>query len=113
MKKLFFTVLILSLCNCGSSDKPENLLSKEQMVGLQIDFQILDEQIAALRVPKDSGNSIYLVYSDSIYTKHGVTKKAYLENYDYYINQKDELVEIYEAIVDSLSLEERLTKTEE
>ena len=113
MKNLFFVVLILVLCNCGKSDKPDYLLSKEQMVGLQMDFQILDEKIGALRVSKDSGNSIYLVYSDSIYKKHGVTKEVYLQNYDFYINHSEEFIEIYEAVVDSLSLEERLTNIEQ
>lgn len=96
---------------CGNGDnKPDNILSREQMVGLMIDMQIAQTRVADLRVGKDSAQKVYDQYHEYLLSAHVVEDTTFYESLRYYLNRPQDLNFIHEAVLDTLNL--RLQKIE-
>ncbi len=96
---------------CGSTDeKPENILSKEQMVELMIDMQIAQTRVNNLHLRKDSSQKVYDQYHAYLLSEHVVEDSAFYESLRYYLNRPIDLNFIHEAVLDTLNL--RLQKIE-
>ena len=96
---------------CGNGDdKPENILSKKQMVGLMIDVQIAQTRVNDLRLKKDSAQQVYDQYHAYLLDKQVVEDSAFYESLRYYLNRPNDLNLIHEAVLDTLNL--RLQKME-
>lgn len=96
---------------CGNGDdRPENILSKEQMVDLMIDVQIAQTRVDNLRVGKDSAQKLYDKYHAYLLSEHVVEDSAFYESLRYYLNRPHDLNLIHEAVLDTLNL--RLQKIE-
>lgn len=89
------------------------MLSQAEMVGFMIDMHIAEARINDLSVRRDSAVYLFETMEDSLYKKHGIAHDSiYLASYEYYLNNIGEMENIYSAVVDSLSLRERLSKME-
>lgn len=116
MRKVFLViVLVTTLSACvKQQEKPKTVLSEPEMVALLIDMHIAEARIANLSVRRDSSIYLFEIMEDSLYKKHGIAHDSiYLASYEYYLNNLGEMDKIYSAVVDSLSLRERLSKMEE
>jgi len=108
MKKIFLLTAII-LFGCQKEKKiPAGILSQERMVALEIEFQLLEARLKLLAVDRDSGMILYEVFSKEILEKLEVDRKQYEESYIYYMEDIEGMDLIYAAVVDSLSLRERL-----
>ena len=87
---------------------PEHLMTKEQMVPFLIDIHIAETKIKILKLDYDSSMAFFRKLEDEIYQKHQVTDSIYLLSYNYYMDQPALLLEIYEQVIDSLSLREKV-----
>ena len=110
MKKLFLIFLTIAIFACVRKDKPpEDIMSKEQMVSFLIDLHIMEAKINVVRFPKDSTISIFPEVEKALFKKHNITDSIYFKSYQYYLNDMFEMEKIYTAVVDSLSLRERIS----
>lgn len=92
---------------------PEGILPKEKMVSFLIDLHIAEARINDLNLRRDSAEKFFKVVEDSLYRKNGIADDSvYIRSYEYYLNDVQGLDDIYSAVVDSLSLRERLSKEE-
>lgn len=109
MKNIFLISLIGLLFSChtepGISDE---IMSKEEMISFLIDLHIIEAKITNVKVPPDTVKVFFPQIEDSLYVKHNVTDSIYMRSYQYYLEHVDEMEEIYTAVVDSLSLRERM-----
>lgn len=114
MRKVFLIlVAFVSFAACNNANKPpEGILSKEKMVGILLDMHIAEAQVNTLSINRDSSRLIFHHYEQEIYEEHNVADSIYLASYNYYLGQVKDMDEIYSAVVDSLSLRERLLNTE-
>ncbi|MTI32708.1 DUF4296 domain-containing protein [Xanthovirga aplysinae] len=124
MKK-FFLILSLGLAfSCDTkksvplSPKPDSLLSEEQMISFLVDVQILEGKIKALNLKRDSAEVLFTYYEKELYKEHGFSDSVYLKSYRYYLENTEEMADIYQAVYDSLELrnkafEEKLKKKKE
>ena len=111
MKKFFllFIAIAIVVLGCVRKDKPpEDLISKEQMVSFLIDLHILEAKINTTRFPKDSVEIIFPEIEKELFKKHNISDTVYFKSYLYYLNNMFDMEEIYAAVVDSLSLRERI-----
>jgi hypothetical protein len=108
MKKIFI-LTVLILFGCGQKKKvPEDVLSIETMIVVEMDFQLLEAQLKSISIPVDSAELLYSTFSEEIYEKHGVEKAQYEKSYTYYMEDIEGMDKIYAAIIDSLSLRQSL-----
>ena len=118
MRALLFclTFLFASACNSSSElvEKPDNLLSEQQMVSFLIDMHLLEAKMSYIgtRDP-DSLNLLFNNYEHHLMEKHGIDETTYQQSYAYYLDHMGQLKEIYDAVVDSISVLNSLEKKQD
>jgi len=111
MKKIFllFIAITIVVFGCVHKDTPsEDLMSKEQMVSFLIDLHIMEAKMNITRFPKDSVEAIFPEIEKELFKKHNISDTIYFKSYQYYLNNMFDMEDIYAAVVDSLSLRERI-----
>lgn len=104
---LFFVVA----CNrLKGPDKPENLLSKKEMVSIIIDAKIISSASSInKRTMQDSG----VVINDYVFKRHNIDSLQFAESNNYYAFHVKEYDAIYTMVSDSLEkLKEKLKEQE-
>lgn len=106
------TIFVFSCFACeDSKTSPEGVLPKEKMISFLIDLHIAEARINDLNLRRDSAEKLFQVVEDSLFIKNGIENDTVYDNsYEYYLADIEGLDEIYSAVVDSLSLRERLSK---
>jgi hypothetical protein len=108
--KLWILGCVLGMA-CGSQDdKPDHILSKEQMVALMIDVQMAQTRVNELRLKKDSAQKVYDHYQGYLLEAHEVKDSVFYESLQYYLNRPVDLDLIHEGVLDTLNF--RLQKIE-
>lgn len=102
---------MLSFLACDRKEiTPHGVLPKEKMVSIFIDMHIAESQISSLNLKRDSSKLLFEHYEQKVLEKHNVSDSLYKESYNYYLYNVNDMEKIYDAVIDSLSLRERITK---
>ena len=100
-------MLMLSACDEHNtlSEPPPQLLSQSQMVSFLIDLHLAEAKMNHIEVRNtDSLEIIFRNYEQHLLNQHGFTDSVYLRSYEYYLDHMELMNEIYEDVVDSLSV---------
>ena len=108
MKKYFLILVIAFACSSESEDKPVNLMTKGQMVAFLIDSHLIEGKLQTIKIDVDSLKLIFLDLEKELYQIHHIDSEQFMKSYHYYLHEVDELGDIYEAVIDSLSLREKM-----
>lgn len=112
MKKFFLGLLLIFFFSCIHTDKPPaDIMTKQEMINFLIDLHIVEAKINILSVPPDTVKKFFPEIQDNLFEKHHITDSVYYKSYQYYLTHVDEMEEIYSAVVDSLSIRERVLNT--
>ena len=103
MKK-YLIILGIALVACEQEQSvPKDLISRENIIPLIVDIQILEEHYHRLFARPD----LYIDALDSasqiIFEEHEVTKVQFNNSIDYYAENADTLFSIYEAALDTIN----------
>ncbi len=105
--------LFILLFGCvNKPTPPAGIMSQQEMVDFLIDLHVIEAKVSMSRIPNDSVKLFFDEVEDSLYRKHHVTDSIYKKSYQYYLEHIDLMEEIYSAVVDSMSLRERILDTE-
>ncbi len=111
------SVLFCSLLGCSEEkvkvDKPKGLLSENEMIQLMMDFYILEAKVKEVRVGRDSAKVLYRELEPLVYQQHDIDSVDYRQSLEYYLHFPETMETFYSAIVDSLSLKERVANDKE
>ena len=108
MRKYFLALLVAFSCSGDQVEKPANLMTKEQMVAFLIDSHLLEGNLQTIKIDRDSLAIIFNNREEELYEKHRIDSGQFMQSYHYYLHQVDDLSEIYDAVIDSLSLREKM-----
>lgn len=108
MKRLYFLILFfVTACSSNpmlGTQKPSNLISKDEMVQVLIDLNLIEADLQM----KYSHISFY---SDAmkksgyqILKKHGFTPLQFENSFDYYASRQEEMIAINNQILDSMNV---------
>ena len=104
----FCFLIIVFLFSCESSlklpPKPDDLIEKEKMISVSKELLLVE---TAIELRYGQMNKFYKIASKSgreILGKYQVTEKQYFNSLEYYSCHKDEITEIYDAVLDSLNV---------
>lgn len=115
MKKYFFYLfLFIYFGNCGKSsvDIPKDVLSPQKMRSVLIDIHLLEGKIAESGyIYPDTATINYVRGSKIIWKKHKIDSVYFRKSFQYYTQNPTILTQIYQEVVDSLSLREVKVKT--
>ena len=104
MKNSFLIILLILCTACLKKDTeiPDGVLSKDQMVSVLIDVHLLEAKLKKLYLEKDSARKVYDHYEKLIFLKQGIDAETYEKSMEFYVEEIEEMKEIYNQVVDSL-----------
>ena len=94
-------------------DKPrEDYINKKHMVQILLDLHISEEIISELPYEKDTLKTLFAIKEQEIFKKHKVTEELYRSSYSHYFFNPQELDQIYQVLIDSLSVYQQTRRNE-
>ena len=90
MKRIIFLFFLVFLFSCGS-EKPKNLLSKDEMAEIIVDLAIY-EQVFFVNSQQDIDVENINTF---VFKKHKTNAAAFRESHTYYLRTPDALEDIY------------------
>lgn len=106
LPSLIVAVMALS-GSCSKPDRPQGLLTHDQMVKALSELYIAEQKASGVGVPRDSTARIFKVMAPQVFTRIGIQDSVFKMSMDYYMEHPTELEEIYTALIDSLNLREQ------
>ena len=102
------SLTVALLCtSCNKERPPKDILPKDQLTNIMIDFYLAEARLGKYSIPFDSANKLFVPFEDYVLKKYGVADSTLKKTYQYYFDHPSELEKLYEVVIDSLSLRER------
>ncbi len=104
--------MLLAAAGCARPEQvlpPPNLLPKEEVTSLLVDFHLLESRIESSRLAPDSARALFQVMHRQVLERHKLRESdsVFERSYRYYaVNGKD-LDGIYAAVIDSLTARQK------
>ena len=103
LRLIFFAGIVLLLA-CNSKPKtPKDILPKEKMISVLVDFQLVESAILQKQNQQKDIKFYTNYYYDYILKKHHITRKEFKRSLDWYKNNMEEMDTIYQEILGRLS----------
>ena len=83
-------------------------MTKEQMTAFLIDSHLAEGNLQTIKIDRDSLALIFQDMEKELYIKHGIDSVQFMDSYHYYLHEVNDLSEIYDAVIDSLNLKEKM-----
>ena len=100
------TILLIALVACGGNEPveevPANIISKEAMVPLLVDLQLIEGANSTKFFQGDTGRTNYALLYKTIFDKHEVEKIQFDSSMAYYTSHSPVLEEIYDLVIEEL-----------
>lgn len=101
---LVFSCFFIVACSEKKVEQiPANILSKEKMAELLLDVHLLESAISINTISIDKSNPDDPLPTFNVLKKHHVSKQTYDSSFVYYADHPNQLSEIYQEVLDSLS----------
>jgi len=108
--KIIRICLLLGACawmvSC-SEKKPEDVLTKPQMVKVMGELYVAEEKINQLGLTRDSAKIVFEALKQKVFENTSASDSVFKKSLDYYMERPKEMELIYTALVDSLQLREQ------
>ena len=108
LKKLIILLWIVLVSCQEKMEKPKNLLTKSQMIDLLVDIHLTETKVKELYLKRDSSNKLFRILEKEVLMRQKTTDSIYKKSFLYYLDDMEKMEEIYSAVVDSLSLREKI-----
>jgi Domain of unknown function (DUF4296) len=107
MRKLSVVFLFLVCCACGPSKKPERVLTQPQLSELLIDIYMAEARLEMVHLPKDSTIRFFIPFEQKLLQAKGIPDSVLKSTYAYYLSHPKELEQVYDAVIDTLTVRDR------
>jgi len=95
------------ISSCAKDEKPQAILSHDEMIHLLRDIYILENKAERTGVSQDSIKIVFDSLKVRLFKQKGVSDSLFKISFDYYADRPKELEEIYTVMIDSISLQEQ------
>jgi len=84
-----------------------------EMVAFLIDLHTAQAEVQNLKLQPDSAAFLFNVLERQILDDHNSEDSVFYKSYSWYLDRPDQMLDIYTAVVDTLSLRESLARRTE
>ena len=109
---LKYTLVILCVFVSCQSNKTENakgVLTKQELTTFLIEMYLAEARLDNVPIGRDSAIKLFIPYEDKLMKKFNIADSTLKKTYQYYLEHPKEMEEIYDVLIDSLSLREQRT----
>lgn len=110
-KMVFFVWFSLSIACSGNKNKtPDDILQPSVMIPILVDVHLAEADAINRRVTPDSVRIILENHYHDIFQIHHVDKEDFLRSFDFYMQQSETFLEMYEKVIEQITVleEEKL-----
>lgn len=104
---LIAMVITLLCCSCEKERKPQDVMNEDQMIDFLIEVYLAEARLSTKIFNRDSAQLIFDPYEKLLLQRKGINDSILKKSYDYYIAHPDEMRDVMDAVIDSLSLREQ------
>jgi hypothetical protein len=109
VKTLIFIFLIFAFVGCQKKDeRPRDVLDKQQLASVMIDLYLAEARLSSYPIQRDSSLALFLPRENAILAKRNVQDSILKKTYDYYLQHPDDFNEVYDILIDSLTVLEKV-----
>lgn len=95
MKKVFLAILFVSLLSCENQNKPDLLISRDQMVDLMYDLTVYN----SLQSYNSNNDTMYIYHKRSdILEKYQLDSISYEEQHEFYRSDVEDYAKIHKEV---------------
>ena len=107
-KIVWMSVMLASLAgSCNTDKRPPGVLTKQELVDFLVEMYVAEARMAGISVVTDSSKKLFQPFEKSLLLKKGISDSIMKITYRYYIDHPIELEEVYDVVIDTLSLREQ------
>lgn len=103
MKKWLFLLFFISAIACSSKDPGRQTIPRREFINLLVDLHISDAIALNHTINENLGRLDSSILYKSVLESHGYTREQMMSTLNYYADDPDELVEIYDEVFSILS----------
>ncbi|MBS1508759.1 MAG: DUF4296 domain-containing protein [Bacteroidetes bacterium] len=107
MQKLSILFLWLALISCTANKKPNDVLSQAQLSALLVDVYVSEARVDVIPGLKDSTIRYFLPREQKLLKEKGISDSVLRKTYAYYLEHPKELEQVYDAVIDTLTVHEQ------
>jgi hypothetical protein len=109
VKTLVFSFLIFAFVGCQKKEqRPSNVLDKQQLASVMIDLYLAEARLSSYPIQRDSSLALFLPRENAILAKRNLQDSTLKMTYDYYLQHPDDFNEVYDILIDSLTVLEKV-----
>ena len=113
VKTLVFSFLIFAFVGCQKKEqRPSNVLDKQQLASVMIDLYLAEARLSSYPIQRDSSLALFLPRENAILAKRNLQDSTLKMTYDYYLQHPDDFNEVYDMLIDSLTVLEKAKEDE-
>jgi hypothetical protein len=112
---LLFVLCYVSFSACQKEqekNRDKDILGKKELTTFLIEMYLAEARADNLPIPKDSAIKLFYPYEQKLMQKFQLADSSLKKTYQYYGDHPKEMEEVYDALIDSLSLREQRTTHE-
>jgi hypothetical protein len=110
MKHLLWFFILLDLFACKNQQspshtefpKPDTLIPRTQMIRILVDVHLTEAALAYSKTSGESKKKLINDYYNAVFAKYKISKKNFESNFDYYKNNQEDLIKMYEDVISTL-----------
>jgi hypothetical protein len=102
-------ILVLTLASCSQREQeslPAGILSKDKMVSVLVAIHLAEAAADNRSLNVQQMNALMVNKYEELFKQHGITGKAFLDSYNYYLEHAALLADIYAEVVNQLTTRE-------
>ena len=88
-------------------------MDEVEMVAFLIDLHTAQATIQSLKLQPDSSAFLFNTFERQLFEDHNALDSIFYQSYSWYLDRPEQMLEIYTAVVDTLSLRESIARRKE
>jgi Domain of unknown function (DUF4296) len=104
---LLLVAIMVFFQGCHREKKVNGLIDKQRLAGLIIEMYVGEAKLGMIKIPKDSAMKLFHPFEKSVMERDKISEKDLKETYRYYLDHPIEFEEVYDIVMDTLSLREK------
>jgi Domain of unknown function (DUF4296) len=108
IKIVWIAVFLVGVASsCETKKMPQGVLTKPELADYLVEMYVAEARMTGLSVMPDSSRKLFQPFEEALMKKRGISDSVMRITYRYYVNNPNELEEVYDVVIDTLSLREQ------